>query len=112
MSLDLSADTKEFASDIAESDLTLLTKELRARARSAQWPEYITNSLEVTSNEGRVYVSYPDDFKSQIDDLEYGNLSNLPKPVLRSFVSEAQKYLALVLKTRVAEDFFENGGIW
>jgi hypothetical protein len=112
VSLDLSADTKQFASDIAESHLFLLTKNLRARARSAQWPEDIINSLEVTSNVGKVYVSYPDDFKGQIDNLEYGNLNSLPQPVLRTFVSEAQAYLALALKTRVAEDIFENGGIW
>jgi hypothetical protein len=112
VSLDLSADTKQFASDIAESHLPLLTKSLLSRARLAEWPEDIVNSLEVTSKDGEIYVSYPDDFKSQIDNLEYGNLNNLPQPVLRTFVSEAQKYLALVLKTRVAEDFFENGGIW
>lgn len=112
MSLDLSADTKTFTSDLAESLIPSLTKDLRSRARTAQWPEDVTNSLEVTFENGAIAVSYPEDIKNKVDNLEYGNLSSLPLPVLRPFALEASKGIAAVLKTRVAEDFFENGGVW
>ena len=112
MSLSLSDNKKGFASDIAVEQAPLLTKQLRSRARAAQWPTDVINSLEVTTNEGAISISYPEDLKTKIEDLEYGGMASMPNPVLRPFSTLAAEYLASVLKNRVAEDFLENGGIW
>ncbi len=112
MSLSLSDNKKGFASDIAVEQSPLLTKQLRMRARAAQWPTDAVNSLEVIPNGGAVSISYPEDLKTKIEDLEYGGIASMPNPVLRPFAAFAAEYLASVLKNRVAEDFLENGGIW
>lgn len=112
MSLKLKNNKEGFASDIAVEQAPVLSNELRRRARAAQWPAHIVNSLDVTPDDGAVSISYPNDLKTEIEDLEYGSLSSLPNPVLRSFAAFAAEYLASVLKNRVAEDFLENGGIW
>lgn len=112
MSLSLTDNKKGFASDIAVEQAPLLTQQLRMRARAAQWPSDITNSLDVVPNGGAISISYPEDLKTKVEDLEYGGMSSMPNPVLRPFSSFAAEYLASVLKNRVAEDFLENGGIW
>ncbi len=112
MSLSLSDNKEGFASDIAVEEVPALTKELRRRARVAEWPTDIINSLEVIPNGGAVSISYPEGLKTKVEDLEYGGISSMPNPVLRSFASFAAEYLASVLKNRVAQDFLDNGGIW
>jgi hypothetical protein len=112
VSLSLSDNKESFASDIAVEEAPSLTKELRRRARAAEWPSDIVNSLEVIPNGGSVSISYPEDIKAKVEDLEYGGISSMPNPVLRSFASFAAEYLASVLKNRVAQDFLDNGGIW
>lgn len=112
MSLNLSDNKEGFASDIAVEQAPLLTKELRRRARAAEWPSDVINSLDVIPNGGAISISYPEDLKTKVEDLEYGSMSSMPNPVLRPFSSFAAEYLASVLKNRVAKDFLENGGIW
>jgi hypothetical protein len=112
VSLSLSDNKEGFASDIAVEQAPLLTQQLRMRARAAQWPNDAVNSLEVIPNGGAVSISYPEDIKAKVEDLEYGGISSMPNPVLRSFASFAAEYLASVLKNRVAQDFLDNGGIW
>lgn len=112
MSLSLSDNKESFASDIAVEEAPALTQQLRMRARAAQWPNDVVNVLEVSPNGGAVSISYPEDLKTKVEDLEYGGLSSMPNSVLRPFAAFAAEYLASVLKNRVAEDFLENGGIW
>ena len=112
MSLSLSDNKEGFASEIAVEQSPLLTQQLRMRARAAQWPTDVVNVLEVIPNSGAVSISYPEDLKTKVEDLEYGGIASLPNPVLRPFANFAAEYLASVLKNRVAEDFLENGGIW
>ena len=112
MSLSLSDNKESFASDIAVEEAPSLTKELRRRARAAEWPSDIVNSLEVIPNGGAISISYPEDLKNKVEDLEYGGISSMPNPVLRPFASFAAEYLASILKNRVAQDFLDNGGIW
>jgi hypothetical protein len=112
VSLDLVKNKSSFTSKIADEMTASLTADLRERASTAEWPTHIINTLEVTSDGPKVNITYPDDFKSDIADLEYGGIYTLRNPVLRPFAAEAAAELAALVKGRIAEDFHKNGGLW
>jgi hypothetical protein len=63
-----------------------LTKELRVDAKRAKWPANLVKTLSISIKSSMIYVQYPNDLAEQIEDLEYGNKGQTPKPVIRFFM--------------------------
>ncbi|CAB4128244.1 hypothetical protein UFOVP225_16 [uncultured Caudovirales phage] len=70
-----------------------LTKELRAAAASAGWPGKLANSLTVRIDKSSIYADYPEKLSAEIEDLEYGNGTEPPKPVIRLFLDRQSQKL-------------------
>lgn len=63
-----------------------LTSRLRREAYSAGWPTPASRFLVVEYGDGQYTVKYPKALSSKILDLEYGNQSTPPTPVIRPFI--------------------------
>jgi hypothetical protein len=87
-----------FNSKLSSSSISL-TAELRRHALNRGWPSEIVNSLAVVKNGGLLDITYPEQFRTQIENLEYGDGPNPPSPVLRSFNYRADQ---------LAEDIYEE----
>jgi hypothetical protein len=106
--------TSNLASDIANSVVHELTVSLHDMARSANWPGDLINSLEVINDNGFIYVSYPNQFKERIENLEYGNRNDAPNAVIRPFINREVYTLAKETKSGIMDYIKETGGggIW
>jgi hypothetical protein len=106
--------THNLASNIAESVTHELTMSLHETARAANWPGELINALEVINDNGSVYVSYPDQLKQRIEDLEYGSTNESPNSVIRPFINRAVSTLSNETKNGVMDYMNETGagGIW
>ena len=106
--------THNLASDIAESVTHELTMSLHETARAANWPGELINALEVINDNGSIYVSYPDQLKQRIEDLEYGSSKESPNSVIRPFINRAVTTLSNETKNGVMDYINETGagGVW
>lgn len=112
MSASQNAESEIFLTTVVTALVDPLTLELRRKARSAGWPLKLVNSLTVVAEKGAIFVDYPEEYRQEIEDTEYGTTSKPPVSVIRPFIYTASSEVAWALKQRVAEDIFENGGIW
>lgn len=74
-------------SESAVSAAENLTSRVRAQAAQLGWPEYIAAQLTVDFKDGKYVVTYPTAITETVTDLEYGNQSRPPLPVIRHFLS-------------------------
>lgn len=112
MSANQSAESEAFLSTVLSAIVDPLTLDLRKKAKDAGWPANLVNKLTVVSEKGAIFIDYPEEYKQKIEDLEFGTGKNLPNSVIRPFIYTASSEVAWALKQRVAEDIFENGGVW
>jgi hypothetical protein len=100
-----SAEFKDITDSTLSSMLDRLTNYLKLKARNAGWPYSAWSVLSVTADEtGYMYIDYPQDYSKQIEDLEFGDQSNPPNPVLRPFMSEADLIIDEIMTGPLAED--------
>lgn len=69
------------------SNLTPLNGELRRAATSAGWPSDIAKLMSVELKNNAIEITYPDEFRNTIHELEYGNEQKRPTAVIRRFVN-------------------------
>lgn len=112
MALNLSENPDDFVGNVVNALTSSLTVELRKKADTAGWPSHLTSSLNVVGEDGVIFVSYPEEFKNDIEDLEFGTMNTPPVSVIRPFIYQASSEVAWALKNELAEDVFENGGVW
>lgn len=86
-----------------------LTESIRKDALIAGWPLFLANSLSVRVDRNSLAVEYPEDLAEKIEDLEYGNGTSTPRPVLRKFASKHKLKLKNDITEASAEWLFEEG---
>ena len=99
-------------SDAAYYLIPQLTSELKDMAKSAGWPKPAVDVLSVAFDGSTLSVDYPKSMSKMIDDLEYGNGSDVPNSVIRSFVYRSGETLKDVLANRSVNTLFDLEGVF
>jgi hypothetical protein len=99
-------------SDAAFYLIPQLTEELKATAKTSGWPKSAIDALSVSFDGSSLSVDYPPQLKNMIEDLEYGNGSNFPNSVIRSFIYRSGPTVNSVLANRSISNLFEAEGIF
>jgi hypothetical protein len=99
-------------SDAAFYLIPELTDELKAAAKTSGWPKAAIDALSVSFDGSNLSVDYPPRLKSMIEDLEYGDGSNLPNSVIRSFIYRSGPTVSSVLANRSISNLFESEGVF
>ena len=86
-----------------------LTKLLKIDAENAGWPSNVSNQLKVSIKDLKIIVYYPERYTQQIDDLEYGNGSESPKPIFRTFVAKNMNFISKDLAGSSLDYLVEQG---
>lgn len=89
-----------------------LTEELRATAKNSGWPKDVIDALTVTFDGSNIIVDYPKQISQLVDNLEYGNGSNLPNSVIRSFIYRSGDTVKSVISDRSVSNLFELEGVF
>lgn len=105
-------DLDAVVSDAAYYLVPQLTEELRAAAKNSGWPTSVIESLTVTFDGSNIIVDYPKQFSQLVDNLEYGNESNLPNSVIRSFIYRSGDTVKSVLADRTVSNLFDLEGVF
>lgn len=76
---------------VVSADLTKpLTELLHKLASDSGWPADVIQVMKVShSDDGTLYVDYPDEYAEEIGNLEYGDINGLPNAVIRPFIARA-----------------------
>jgi hypothetical protein len=86
-----------------------LTKLLKIDAENAEWPRNISSQLKVEIKDLKIIVYYPERYTQQIDDLEYGDGIESPKPIFRRFVTKNMNFIAKDLAGSSLDYLAEQG---
>ncbi len=89
-----------------------LTEELKATAKTSGWPNAVIESLSVTFDGSNIIVDYPKQLSQIVDNLEYGNGSNLPNSVIRAFIYRSGDTVKDVLSNRAVGNLLELEGVF
>lgn len=89
-----------------------LTAELKAMATASNWPKMAVDSLSVAFDGSNISVDYPKEMSKVIENLEYGNGSDMPNSVIRSFIYRSGDTLKSVLADRSVSNLFESEGVF
>jgi hypothetical protein len=76
-----------------------LTPEFHRQALDAGWPSDVVMHMTVEEEDGDLYINYPPDIASRVDDLEYGTPISPPNAVIRIFMAD---------HAEGADDIFES----
>ena len=85
-----------------------LTEELKNTAKTSGWPKAAIDVLSVSFDGSNLSVDYPPQLARMIEDLEYGNGSDLPNSVIRSFIYRSGDTVKSVLANRSVVNLFES----
>lgn len=99
-------------SDAAFYLIPQLTQELKDTATASGWPKTVIDVLSVSFDGSNITVEYPPQMARIIDDLEYGNASDLPNSVIRSFIYRSGDTVKSVLANRSVSNLFESEGVF
>lgn len=80
-------------------------------ASDAGWPQEIVSSMALTYQDGAVQISYPEQYESQVMNLEFGKEGAPPNSVIRTFMLRYQNEAGKELTAAVADDIWNYGGI-
>lgn len=86
-----------------------LSKLIRADARKAGWPAEIVKALKVSIKELKVTAYYPLKYADVVEDLEYGNQDNPPRPVFRRFLVKNEAFVFNKLTSQSVDYLFDSG---
>ena len=105
MKLDLVTYVKNSFTGI-DQDLTKLIKE---DATKANWPKYIVKSLKISTTDLNITAMYKQDYAEEVDNLEYGNADESPRPVFRKFVTKHEDIIFNKIASLSVDHLFEEG---
>lgn len=95
-----------------EALLPTLTEQLRLLASTSQWPKNIVESLSVECDRDfNLFVHYPEELTTTVEDLEYGGPGQMPNAVIRPFISRSEGPIAKVLSEKTINNLFPEMGI-
>jgi hypothetical protein len=98
--------------EAADALIPQLTKQLRDFAFTSGWPSRLVSKLNVELSGGNLIVVYPDEYASEIENLEYGNAAQLPNAAIRPFILRTSKTLKTVLDNMVVGSLIEEVGVF
>lgn len=104
MSVEFIAYSKKPVSGIDKN----LTELLKVTAKKTGWPDNIIKQLKVSFKDLKIAVHYPESYTTQIDDLEYGNGTDSPQPIFRTFVSKNMNLISKDLANSSLDYLFEQ----
>ena len=108
---EVNAAVEKVAKEGARKSALKLTPVLRDQAFRAEWPSEIVIELSVKAEDENLYISYPDEFDSRIEDLEYGSQSQPPRPVLRPFMARYASNLEEEITESVVDILSDMGAL-
>lgn len=79
------------ASDAAYNLTPQLDYLLALSADAAGWPDNIIAQLQISYDDGKLNLTYPQEIAKQVDDLEYGAEGNPPRALIRNFTRRAEE---------------------
>jgi hypothetical protein len=89
-----------------------LTDQLRLLASTSQWPKHIVDSISVECDRDfNLFVNYPEELTTEVEDLEYGGPGQMPNAAIRPFISRSEGIVASVLADKTINDLFPEMGI-
>lgn len=92
------------ADRVSASLLGPLTEDLRQIATDSGWPESLISVLNVEVDLSyNLKVVYPESFKNDIEDLEYGVEFGVPNAVIRPFILRVGSTIQESIKSSVLE---------
>ena len=81
-------------------------------ASTSGWPANLTNALFIKyDNNYNLYIDYPSELATEIEDKEYGELNGLPNAAIRPFMYRSQAMIAALIADKVIGELFEEMGI-
>lgn len=86
-------DLKASITGTVKNKLAPLNSELRRSATSSGWPRDIANLMSVEMTSKGIEISYPDEFRDTIHELEYGNENKRPTAVIRKFMNRVDSMM-------------------
>jgi hypothetical protein len=89
-----------------------LTEELKTTAKNSGWPKSAIDVLSVSFDGSNLSVDNPPQLARMIEDLEYGNGSDLPNSVIRSFIYRSGDTVKSVLADRSVSNLIESEGVF
>lgn len=107
-----SADITQAANKAAVELIPKLTILLNSLADSSGWPKGLTSKMSIeVGADYEVYVSYPSEYATEIEDLEYGTSGGIPNAVIRPFKARAHNLIEPVLEKIALTNLFKGLGI-
>lgn len=100
------------ASDAAYALVQQLTLELKSLASAADWPNDIVAQLSVEWDGRNLSVVYPSDIADTVFNLEYGNESDKPNSVIRSFTYRSAPTVKEVFANRTLPQLMDLEGLF
>lgn len=97
----------EFVGNILSDEFT---PKINSMARESEWPIEAAYDMQFNYNEGNLDLQYSEEMSQNIDDLEYGDINSLPKPVIRPFTYRAQPRIEQVYRDHALDVLFTEGG--
>jgi len=91
--------TNTVANDALKRAAERLTPEFKQEALSAGWPADIVYQLSVEEVNGDLQVSIPDEIRSKVDDLEYGEVNGTSNRVIYRFEQSHSEGLNDIFET-------------
>ena len=89
-----------------------LTLKLRTQAYQSGWPPHICAVLSIHADDDHnLYVSYPDEFSKEVDDLEYGGEQTRPHALIRPFMYRTERYIKDKLNNEWMSDILDVMGV-
>lgn len=109
---DLTNKVDPTVSDAAYYLLPTLNKEFKAMAQAATWPKEVIDQMEIQFDGEEIYISYPDGIAKQVVNLEYGNGSDRPNSVIRSFIYRVDPMIKRAIGSRLIENVIDDEGVF
>jgi len=104
---------EQYAKELAAELTPRLTTDLHIIAHQSGWPEDLIKVLKVDlSPTLQLEVTYPEENKTEVEDMEYGTPSQLPNAAIRPFILRAPKIIENFLETRTLPEMFVKLGVW
>lgn len=101
---------EQAANKSAKKSADKLTPVLRYEAAKAGWPGDIIVNLNVRAKDGSLYIEYPEDMDTRINDLEYGDGKDAaPNAVIRPFMARYSSHLEEIVSGTLVDIMGEMG---
>lgn len=95
----------------AQEVASTLTGLFRTFATNLGWPQDVARKVSVRYEEGNLSYDISEADLKDVDDLEYGEMGNPPKPAMRNFKAKADEMVSDIMGEAWSSYLFGKDGI-